>query len=310
MTNNIFRCLVIPGGGMKGRITVEFLYNLEKRIQEEYGCSLYQFFDMISATSTGGIIGGSMYLGIAIPRIRALYDLGKKVFVRSYLPWTPKYKRKPILDQIIHEAVNAGSNPNRTFGEINKHKYLMISSVNKCYRPARNVHFKSWKAKWSNLKIIEAIQYTFSAAYYFGASNSDRYRAVYGDGGEGNQNCPLSEAINSINRLGFRSGQVRVLKVGVGEYEETIPYRKAKRYGTIREAMPVVMMAQEQAPKSQVYRARAEEWDDKYKFCDVDINLPNKKLTALDGIKYIPEYASLGRKMTEKCLDMAMESMA
>jgi len=202
-----------------------------------------------------------------------------------------------------------GLDPDKTFGEILKSRYLMLSSVNKCYRPARNVHFKSWKAKWDKLKIIEAIQYTFSAAYYFGASNSERYRSVFGNGGEGNQNCPLSEAINSINRLGLRSGQVRVLKVGVGEYEETIPFKKAIRFGIIREAMPVMMMAQEQAPKSQVYRAKAEQWDKNFKFGDIDIDLPTEKLTKLDGIKYIPEYAALGRQMAEKCMDKAMTAL-
>lgn len=312
MNDEIFRCLVLPGGGMKGRITAEFLYPLDQRIREMHGVGIYEYFDMFSATSTGGIILAAMVLGIPIPVIRQMYHDGKKLFVRGWMPWTPKYKSKPILDTLRRESIRAGGNPDMTMGDIMRlhKKYVQIVSVNKRFKPARNVYFKSWKSKWDQLKVIDAAQYTFSAAFYFGNSNNWIYKMVFGDGGEGNQNCPLQEAINSIKRLGKRKGKVRVLKVGVGQYEELLPMKKAARHGKIREVLPVAMMAQGQAPISQVYSAVAEQWDDNFKFSDVDVDLPNKKLTKLDGIKYIPEYEQLGQKMAETHLDETVKFLA
>jgi len=75
----IFKILSLDGGGIKGIYTAEIL----RRCEESFGKgeSFARYFDMISGTSTGGIISLGLGLGIPTTDITAFYrDDGRRIF--------------------------------------------------------------------------------------------------------------------------------------------------------------------------------------------------------------------------------------
>ena len=145
---------------------------------------------------------------------------------------------------------------------------------------------------------MDAVAATFAASYYFGNINNDQLQKVLADGGEGNQNSPIAQAMGSINRRirKVRPGaDIRLLYIGTGFYTEYRSYKKASRMGMVREAANVPMMAMEQAWETQSYLAMTQaEIDPRFGFKMINPPLPNKELSSLDRIKDISKYVSIG----------------
>ena len=73
----MFRILSLDGGGIRGAFGAAFLCRLERQI----GCAIADYFDLITGTSTGGIIALALCLGESAERIRNLYrDDGPAIF--------------------------------------------------------------------------------------------------------------------------------------------------------------------------------------------------------------------------------------
>jgi uncharacterized protein len=75
----LFRILSLDGGGIKGTFTVSVVAALE----EDTGKSAADYFDLITGTSTGGIVAIGLGLGLSakgdhgvLPHARA-YDLSE-----------------------------------------------------------------------------------------------------------------------------------------------------------------------------------------------------------------------------------------
>jgi patatin-like phospholipase/acyl hydrolase len=107
MEDKSFKILSIDGGGIRGVFPAMFLANLEKELeargQEKY--KIYQHFDLICGTSTGGIIAIALALGIPALDIYKLYIekaseiFGlKKSFVKRLLY---SAHDRTILEQLI-----------------------------------------------------------------------------------------------------------------------------------------------------------------------------------------------------------------
>jgi len=73
----MFRILSLDGGGIKGVFTASVLATLE----DDTGVSVADHFDLITGTSTGGIIAIGLGLGISAQEIRDFYhDKGASIF--------------------------------------------------------------------------------------------------------------------------------------------------------------------------------------------------------------------------------------
>ena len=81
---NRFRVLSIDGGGMRGLYTTSYLAALSKRYEATRGMDrldIGQGFDLIAATSTGGIIGCCLAAGVALESVSDLYRrYGPRIF--------------------------------------------------------------------------------------------------------------------------------------------------------------------------------------------------------------------------------------
>lgn len=72
--------LCLDGGGIRGILTVQLL----KKLEQISGKPCFELFDMVSGTSTGGIIAGLIALGKTAEEIEVLYiRLVKKVFINN-----------------------------------------------------------------------------------------------------------------------------------------------------------------------------------------------------------------------------------
>ncbi len=93
--NNTFKILSIDGGGIRGIFPAKYLAELEAKLAEQFPDKprLYQHFDLIAGTSTGGIIALALALGIpAIDIYKLYYDNAKNLFG----------KKKGILRQLLY----------------------------------------------------------------------------------------------------------------------------------------------------------------------------------------------------------------
>ena len=76
-TGPVRRVLTIDGGGIKGVFAASFLAELEKTLGEP----LVDHFDLISGTSTGGIIALGLGMGLSAAEILSFYEShGPKIF--------------------------------------------------------------------------------------------------------------------------------------------------------------------------------------------------------------------------------------
>ncbi len=85
MSNNLdeIRILSIDGGGIRGIIPAYFLSKIEEKLE---GKKIYEYFDIVAGTSTGGIIALAVACGIEIQQVLNLYeDKGKIIFNKNFL---------------------------------------------------------------------------------------------------------------------------------------------------------------------------------------------------------------------------------
>ncbi|MBK8564445.1 MAG: patatin-like phospholipase family protein [Saprospiraceae bacterium] len=94
MENKPFKILAIDGGGIKGLYSSTILEHLE----EQFDCSLSDYFDLICGTSTGGLIALALSLKIPAAEVSNIYkNHGHRIF-----PQKPKgFKWLGALSQTL-----------------------------------------------------------------------------------------------------------------------------------------------------------------------------------------------------------------
>lgn len=86
-----FRILSLDGGGIRGAFSAAFLAEIERQL----GVRMADHFDLIAGTSTGGIIGIGLALGVPAERIESFYESkGARVF----------QKRQPARAGLVRRA--------------------------------------------------------------------------------------------------------------------------------------------------------------------------------------------------------------
>ncbi len=265
------RILSVDGGGIRGVIPAKVLAELEKRLRA-FGVAkpLNQLFDLIAGTSTGGIIAA----GLARPgapmtptELLALYrDKGGKIFEET--GWDKvknagglagrKYSAEG-LENCLRDAL--GDARLSGVGVENEAELLITSYEIELRDP---FFFRSWQARGEGLpKGAEQSAYDFylrdiaratsAAPTYFepaAISNirrsgpKDRFYLV--DGGVFANNPAMCAEAAARRLFAQRSKQFVepskhfVLSIGTGQQQEKIAYEKAKGWGLVGWARPVM----------------------------------------------------------------------
>jgi patatin-like phospholipase/acyl hydrolase len=291
------RILSIDGGGAMGIIPLTVLKEIEAHMRKP----ICELFDLITGTSIGAAIGGVLSTGtISCEKLHAtmILDFGKIFKRRLRFPiFQPKYKTSNIraaLDSYIK-----GMKMYKC-----KTKFF-CTSIN--YIDGRNHFFKSWEDKDGQLDLTTAIIRSGSAPLFFGKSVDKANREVWIDGGTGNMNDPTMQAYIEACRQGwFPNEEVFILSLGCGQSFKGVPYKKCRKFNNIQEVsffMNIMDggLARAQISKTQeIWLQTLADANKNFYYQRVQEYALPKRINKLDGIKYIPEYLKIGKKLAEE----------
>lgn len=230
------RILTIDGGGIRGIFPAAFLANLEKDLEYPIG----RYFDLISGTSTGGIIAIGLALGMTAAEILKLYeDKGPAIFAQTrlglpawlagryrfgrWLFWGPKYSAAPLHEALI-EVLGE-----RRLGEARTR--LMIPAWHPKTQGVyifKTAHHPRFQTDYLELA-VDAAMATAAAPTYF-AQHMTANDVGLVDGGLWANNPTGIAVVEAISTLGWPAEDLKVLSIGCLEDIKVV--RKA--YGAAR----------------------------------------------------------------------------
>ncbi len=250
------KVLSIDGGGIRGIIPAIILAELQKRLAK----NLYEVFDLIAGTSTGGIIAvgigtrGNNSQPYSPDELLHLYvENGPAIFKKNWLTpmkelFFPKYSPEPLEAVLVK------------FFQATEFKTaltpLLISSYDlqgqlpfffKSHRIASNPNYN-----WNVTSIARA---TSAAPTYFPPLHLTRGAEDYAlvDGGVFVNN-PSMAAYAEARALYPEFEQFVVVSVGTGDRQDDIAYAQAKHWGLVGWAKQIVAVLMDSVSESVDYQ--------------------------------------------------------
>jgi hypothetical protein len=236
------KILSLDGGGIRGIIPAVILVEIEKRT----GKKISECFDLITGTSTGGILASALCSNSGISAKKALdiyMKQGQTIFSRSVMQklWffsslsDTKYSHKGL------EAVLTQHFQKETIDEV-KAKLLI---------PAYDIHnresyfFKSWKKDCAGVPLVTACMATSAAPTYFPPVHTyiQGKERTFIDGGVYMNNPAVSAYVEAIRHYRDEENteiDVFMLSLGTGQLTQSIPYDSAKNWGKIEWVAPLI----------------------------------------------------------------------
>ena len=216
-----FRVLSIDGGGIRGIFPAAVLAQLERRYLD--GDSVAGYFDLITGTSTGGIIAIGLGAGIPARRILQFYvEDGQAIF-------PPKGRLARLwgarrLVTHMYDSQNLRVHLQQQLGSLT----LRDSSSRLCIPSCDGTHGDIWVYKTphhpdyrmdGSQAMVDVALATSAAPTYFRPLEDGGYRLL--DGGLWANNPILVGVVEALTALGAPAGRIRVLSLGCGSE----PYR-------------------------------------------------------------------------------------
>jgi hypothetical protein len=211
----VFRVLSLDGGGAKGFYTLGALLEIEALA----GASLCERFDLIYGTSTGAIIAALLGLGKSVEEIKALYETHVVTVMARWLP-----RRKTAALEELASKVFGGA-------KFDAFK-TCIGIVGTRWTEERPIIFKNdlgqaffGKSTFDpgfGCTIGDAVIGSCSAYPFFRKkiiTTSRGERIDVRDGGFVANNPTLYALADAIEALGLPRNRVRIVSIGVGEYQ-------------------------------------------------------------------------------------------
>jgi uncharacterized protein len=213
-----FRILALDGGGLLGAFSASVLVRLEELCEKR---SIVEHFDLITGTSTGGIIAIGLAMGVPATDILKFYrNDGPKIFpkygrsrawVRSLRTiFRPKFRAGPLrkaIGQVVGE---------RTLSEAQTRLVVPAYEAS----PGRVYVFKTPHADPRHSATIAAdvALATSAAPTYFPAHAMPNDQGTYIDGGVW-ANCPVVVGITEAVKFCERSlADIDMLSIGTTSY--------------------------------------------------------------------------------------------
>lgn len=223
-TNRPFRILSIDGGGIKGIFPASVLTAFERELCG--GSSSGRYFDLITGTSTGGIIALGLALGMPAARILDLYmSQGEAIFppveglfsrtrraflsARRLLRYS--YEREP-LEAALREVFGE-----RVFGEADRR--LCIPSFEGQFGEVqvfKTPHHPDFRMDWRE-KVVDVALATAAAPTFFKVfRNQGR---VFADGGVWANNPVMIGLVDALTTTELSRRDVHVLSISCGDVD-------------------------------------------------------------------------------------------
>ena len=238
-----FRILSIDGGGIKGIFPAAILTHLEDSCLD--GQPIGDYFDLITGTSTGGIL--ALGLGAGLPA-RSLLDLyvneghrvfppkqrqrGQRLFRRL---WRNRYDRAP-LDELLRQTLGA-----RTLRE-SRSRLLIPATEAKHGDPAvyKTPHHPGYFLD-GDKPMAEVAAATSAAPTYLEPVVQDGYTLL--DGGIWANNPTMMALVEALTCFAVQREQIAILSIGCGQDGFRINSRQAAGAGQFqwREIINVAM---------------------------------------------------------------------
>ena len=204
---------------MRGIFPAAVLADLENRYLD--GDSVVEYFDLITGTSTGGIIALGLAAGMKASELLCLYaDRGREVFppqgrmLRKLLQWLKTgYKRDP-LDRILEEAL----------GDMKLRDSLVrlcIPSLDWRYGDVyvfKTPHHPDFK-KDGDEPMTKVAAATAAAPTYFRPVQDGH---IFADGGVWANNPIMIGLIEALSSFKTKRSNIAILSIGCGENPYTI----------------------------------------------------------------------------------------
>ena len=214
-----FRILSMDGGGIRGIFPAAVLSDLEHRYLD--GDSVVEYFDLITGTSTGGILALGLAAGMTASELLRLYrDRGQEVFppqrrtLRKLLQWFKTGYNRDVLDRILEEVL----------GERKLRDSLVrlcIPSLDWKYGDVyvfKTPHHPDFK-KDGDEPMTKVAAATAAAPTYF-RPVQDGY--ILADGGVWSNNPIMIGLIEALSSFKTQRSDITILSIGCGENPYTI----------------------------------------------------------------------------------------
>ncbi len=205
-----FQILSLDGGGIKGLFSAAVLAKLEEDLRTD----IIKHFDLITGTSTGGIIALALGLGVPPGQIVEFYaEQGPKIFSgpkwwRSLRhPFRNKYPQKP-LEVALREVFGE-----RTLAESAKRLVIPAFSLDNdnvyLFKTPHHEHLRrDWRVPAWQVALATSAAPTYLPASHF----TDRTRLI--DGGVWANNPTVVGIAEALSMLNVNLADIRVLNLG------------------------------------------------------------------------------------------------
>ena len=233
------RVLAIDGGGIRGLIPALVLTELERRA----GRRIYELFDLIAGTSTGGILACALCAPDPLPAsdIVQLYtEEGPQIFDRSL------FQRIRSADGLLDEKYDDAA-LERALERFLEHKRLAETRpdlIVPSYDTAAPgpYFFKTTKARETpetdDFPLSVVAHATSAAPTYFEAVEAGDKALV--DGGVFATNPAMCAFAEVLNREDVSPRDVVLLSLGCGERTEKHSFDEIKDWGLVKWARPIL----------------------------------------------------------------------
>jgi hypothetical protein len=231
MSKKKFKILSIDGGGIKGVFPAYYLMMLENELKnrKDGKNKLYQHFDLITGTSTGGIIAIALSLGISAKEIYELYiNNASNIFGKKKWLITQFFKsshEREFLEKLVRsifKKANGGADPRLKdcktnicipiYDLIRGNPSVLKTPYHKAF--TRDYHIPAYQAAMA----------TSAAPTYFDPYSStytdldgiERNFANKVDGGMVANNPTLVAVIEAVKAFKVEMSDLEILSIGTG----------------------------------------------------------------------------------------------
>jgi uncharacterized protein len=291
-----FRILSLDGGGLMGAFSASVLATLERTT----GRRIVEHFDLITGTSTGGIIAVGLAMGVTVEEILRFYDeRGASIFPPAKGPggWLKTARnlgRPKFAPGVLRDAVKSVVG-DRPLGAAQTRLAIPAydASMGRIY-VFKTPHHPD-RRQDQHLPAVDVALATSAAPTYFPAHAMPDHHGVFIDGGLW-ANCPAMVGIvEAVGFCGQRLEDIHVLSVSTTNYPFRIaePIQLGGLLGWGQKIIETFMFGQSQGAVAQAICLLRD------RFHRIDY-MTEPRIYKMDDARVVKELITLGRGEAEK----------